>query len=270
MRGHHVLITGASAGLGAALAVAAARKGANLTLAARRLDRLAELEQSLRSLCPEIKILAIKADVSDKKSVAELIANSVAHFGRLDCLIANAGQGMWTRFSDLADPDQLKDLMQLNYMGVVYSAFYALPHLRKAQGSLVAISSVQGVIPVPYHTGYVASKYAVNGFIDTLRMEEPEVNFLLALPGWIGGTELRAQALTSSGEGAIVVKSRHNRKVVSADQCAEQIIAATIKKQSQLFIPRAYACVPLLRCLLRTTVDKIIKTKVDQQLKTLK
>lgn len=268
MRAHHVLITGASAGLGAALAVAAARKGANLSLAARRLDRLVELEQSLRTKFPEIKILAIKADVSDKKSVEELIANSVAHFGRLDCLIANAGQGMWTRFRDLSDPDQLKDLMQLNYMGVVYSAFYALPHLRKAQGSLVAISSVQGVIPVPYHTGYVASKYALNGFIDSLRMEEPEVNFLLALPGWIGGTELRSQALSSTGEGAIVVKTKHHRKVVSAEQCAERIIAATIKKQRQIFIPPAYGWVPLARCVLGVTVDKIIKAKVDQQLNT--
>src|SRR5579871_1640072 len=96
-----VLITGASSGLGVALAQAYAKQGADLILSARRKDRLEDLRDSLNKTNKKCEILVIPADVSSKESVRELVVKSVAHFHGLDVFVANAGQGMWTRFRDL-------------------------------------------------------------------------------------------------------------------------------------------------------------------------
>ncbi len=267
MKGKNYLITGASAGLGKAFAFELASRGANLTLAARRHERLVEIKEDILKLSPKSDILVVKTDVCDKESTKHLISQSMAHFGRLDAVIANAGQSMWSRFRDIADPDELQSLMQLNYMGLVYSAFYALPHLRKSRGSFVAISSLQGAIPVPYHAGYVAAKYAVNGLIETIRQEEPDIHFLLASPSWIAGTELRSHAVSGASADAIKVNTKHGKQVITAEECARLIIEALMAKKTSIYIPKKYGIVPLLRYLLPATVDRIIKAKVDKQLK---
>lgn len=267
MRGKHYLITGASAGLGKALAFELASLGAHLSIAARRHDRLVNIKHELSKKYPEVRVLTLKADVSDKESSKKMFEESIDYFGSLDGVIANAGQSMWSRFRDLGDPDELKDLMQLNYMGVVYSAFYALPHLEKSKGSFVAISSLQGTIPVPYHSGYVASKYAVNGLIETIRQEEPHIHFMLANPSWIAGTELRSHAVSGTGKDAIKVNTKHGKKVMSADECAKLIIEAMIAKKLSIYLPKKYAVVPFIRHILPAMVDKVIKDKVDKQLR---
>ena len=243
----NIIITGASAGLGKALAYAFAALGANLCLAARRIELLHALKIDLQERYPNIKILIFKTDVKSQLSCERLLKESVKQFGSLDIFIANAGQSMWSRFRDLADPKEMQELMQLNYMGVVFSAFYALPYLRQSHGSFVAISSIQGALPVPFHSGYVASKYAVTGFIDTVRLEEPGVHFLLAMPSWIAGTELRAQALTGAAETSIVVKKHHAKNIMSAECCAEHIIKALTSRQDQIYIPKKYLYVSVLR-----------------------
>lgn len=263
---HNALITGASSGLGEAFAIQFANMGCNLTLNARRQEKLTALRDRLIKINPAIDIVLAQGDVSRKEAVAEVVSKSVEHFGSLDVVVANAGQGMWSRFRDLKDPDQLQELMQLNFMGVVYSLFYALPHLRKSNGSFVAISSIQGVIPVAFHTGYVASKYAVNGLIDTIRLEEPEVHFLLALPSWISGTELRAHALSGEGQDAIKVKKTHGKHATSAEDCASAIMKALTAKKSEVFIPGKYCAVPTLRNLFKSTFDKVVMSKTKGQL----
>lgn len=267
MKGKHFFITGASAGLGKALAFELASHGAYLSLAARRHERLVEIQQELSEKYPDTRVLSIKADVSDKESSRRMFEDSVDYFGGLDGVIANAGQSMWSRFRDLGDPDELKDLMQLNYMGVVYSAFYALPHLVQRKGSFVAISSLQGTIPVPYHSGYVASKYAVNGLIETIRQEEPNVHFMIANPSWIAGTELRSHAVSGTGKDAIKVNTKHGKKVMSAEECARLIVDAMIAKKLAVYLPKKYAVVPFIRHIIPEIVDRVIKDKVDKQLK---
>lgn len=263
----NILITGASSGLGAAFALSLAKNGANLALSARRRDRLENLRDEIFKVNNQIDVFLAEGDVADKSSCKELVEKSVKHFGALDTVIANAGQGMWTRFRDLSDPDQLQSLMQVNYMGVVYSLFYSLPELRKNAGSFVAISSIQGVIPVAYHTGYVASKYAVNGLIETIRLEEPDVHFLLALPSWISGTELRSHAVSGSGENSIEVKKSHGKNAVSAKDCAELILKALSNKKRELFIPKVYGLTPLLRYMLPESFDAVVMKKIKGQLK---
>ncbi len=261
-----VLITGASAGLGEALARGFAKLGADLILSARRKDRLEALRDSLSKTNKKSEILIVPADVSSKESVRELVVKSAAQFHGLDVFVANAGQGMWSRFRDIKDPDQLDDLMQINYMGVVYGLFFALPYLRKSGGSFIAVSSIQGVIPVAFHTGYVASKYAVNGLVETIRLEEPDVHFLLALPSWISGTELRSHSLSGEGDAAIRVKKNHGKSAISAEDCAAEVISAWKAGKRRIFIPKIYQCVPLLRDAFTSTFDRVVLRKVKGQL----
>lgn len=263
----HAIVTGASSGLGEALAKRLALQGYHLTLSARRIERLEAVRDELKRIHPKIDILLAPADAADKRACEQMVAESVDHFKRIDVFVANAGQGMWSRFRDLKDPDQLKDLMNVNYMGVVYGLFYALPHVRASQGSFVAISSIQGLIPVAYHTGYVASKYAVNGLIDTIRLEEPEVHFLLALPSWISGTELRSHAVSGEGTNAIHVNTNHGKSAVSAEDCANQIIAALRTREREVFIPKKFSCVPFLRQVARGTFDRVVMNKIKTQLR---
>ena len=263
----HALITGASSGLGEALAKQLALQGFNLTLSARRADRLEAVRNEIVKAHPKIEVLLLPADITDKHACKNVVLKSVNHFKRLDAYIANAGLGMWTRFRDISDPDELLDLMRVNYMGVVYGLYYALSYLREARGTFVAISSIQGLIPVAYHTGYVASKYAVNGLIETVRLEEPEINFLLALPSWISGTELRSHALSGSGKDAIQVNTEHGKSAVSAEECARQIIYALRKGDRDVFIPRKFACVPFLRSVAKKTFDRVVMNKVETQIR---
>lgn len=262
------IITGASSGLGEALAMELASRGYNLTLSARRRDKLHVVRDKIVQANPQADVLCVVADVSDKASMKALVAESVAHFSKVNVMIANAGQGMWCRFRDLDDPDQLKDLQQINYMGVVYSMFFALPHLQATRGSFVAISSIQGVIPVTLHTGYVASKYAVNGFIETMRIEEPDIHFLLALPGWIAGTELRAHALTSSGPAAVHVKKTHGKSAISTERCAREICEALFARKVEIFTPNYLKYAPTLRRLNRKAFDCMVTRKTEGQLST--
>ncbi len=263
----HALITGASSGLGEALAKRLALQGFNLTLNARRLERLLAVRDDIKRAHPKIDIMLAAGDAADKQTCHAMIEKSMNHFKRLDVVVANAGQGMWTRFRDVADPDELLDLMRVNYMGVVYGLYYSLAYLRETRGSFVAVSSIQGVIPVAYHTGYVASKYAVNGFIDTMRLEEPDVHFLLALPSWISGTELRSHALGGIGHDAIRVNPKHGKSAVSAEDCANQIVYALKERDREVYIPRKFSCVPLLRQVAKKTFDRVVLNKVNTQLK---
>jgi short-subunit dehydrogenase len=263
----HVVITGASSGLGEAMAKNFARRGFNMTLSARRAERLTAVRDTLLKLDKTIDVLIIPGDVGDKQACQHLVDESMKRFSRIDAFVANAGIGMWSRFRDLDDPNQLKDLMQVNYMGVVYSLFYALPHLRASRGSFIAVSSIQGTIPIVLHTGYAASKYAVNGLIESIRLEEPDVHFLLALPAWISGTELRSHALRGGGEDAVIVKNRHGKSAVPADECARRIIDAFLAKKDRVFIPKKYALLPCLRQLLGPLFDRIVANKVKGQLK---
>jgi short-subunit dehydrogenase len=262
-----IIITGASSGLGKALALNLASQGAALTLAARRFELLEALQKNILERYKNTQILIVKSDVTSAKDSKELVQESIKFHKKLDIFIANAGQSMWSRFRDIAHPQELLNLMQLNYMGVVNGAFYALPYLQESKGSFVAISSIQGAIPVAFHSGYVASKYAVSGFIDTLRLEEPDIHFMLAMPSWISGTELRAHALTGSAQNSVVVNKKHGKHAISAESCALEILKALELRKNQIFIPKKYKYIPALRLFFGSLLDKIIQSRVKKQLR---
>ena len=181
MNGKVVVITGASSGIGRALAVEYARRGASLSLAARRIHLLNEI----RDMLPDTDILTIQTDVTSEASCRNLVNSTVQYFGRIDILINNAGLSMRALFDDI-ELTGFKQVIDVNFYGTVYCTKYALPHLINSRGSLVGIISVAGHIGLPARSAYSASKFAVRGFLDTIRLENlyTGLHVLVAAPGF--------------------------------------------------------------------------------------
>ena len=142
-----IIITGASEGIGRALAIALAAQRARLALAARNTERLETLAAECEALGAET--LTVPCDVTRQEDCQRLVDETLDRFGRLDALVANAGRTMWTEFEALEDLKVLEDIMAVNYFGAVYCIRAALPHLRASGGRLVAIASVAGLTSVP-------------------------------------------------------------------------------------------------------------------------
>ena len=192
-----VIITGASSGIGAELARQLSAQGAKIVLGARN----TELLHVVRNSCANPgDIRVVRCDVNDKEQCKHLIEETVSSFSRIDTLINNAGIGMHSNFEDLADPDVLDDVMRVNYLGSAYCTYYALPYIRKTRGRIVAVSSLTGKAGVPSRTGYAASKHAMAGFFDSLRIElaGSGVTVTVAYPGFVD-TGIGERALGADG-----------------------------------------------------------------------
>ncbi len=160
------LITGASSGIGRATALALARAGVHVALVARRADVLHALAEEIGE-----RALAVPADVTDRQAVQQAVQRTLAHFGRLDILIANAGAYYRSPIRDLT-PDLLEQSMAVNFYGSVYLVLEVLPHLlAQRHGHIVLVTSMDAKKGIPPDAPYVAAKYALSGFGDVLRQE---------------------------------------------------------------------------------------------------
>lgn len=231
MKNKVVVITGASSGIGRALAVEFAAKGARLSLGARR----TELLENLRKELPGTDILIQKTDVSSEDDCKALIEATVAQFGQIDILINNAGISMRALFEDV-DLKVIRQLMDVNFWGTVYCTKYALPHLLKTKGSLVGVISIAGYVGLPGRTGYSASKFAIRGFLDTIRIENMKkgLHVLVAAPGFTA-SEVRKVALTEDGSQQGETP-RKEEQMMSAEECALHIVKAVEKRKRQLIL----------------------------------
>ena len=191
-----IIVTGASSGIGLASARLFGREGAKVVMAARSLDRL---ESLAAGVAPEDKVLCVKCDVSREDDCRVLVEKTVERFGRIDILVNNAGISMRAMFRDL-DLKVIHSLMDVNFWGTVNCTKYALPWLLKSRGSVVGVISIAGYSALPARTGYSASKYAVRGFLDTLRIEHLKdgLNVLVFAPGYTS-SNVRNAALTADG-----------------------------------------------------------------------
>jgi ribitol 2-dehydrogenase len=162
-----VIITGASSGIGAATARALAREGCQLTLAARSTHRLEQLAEELgRS-----RTLAVPTDLTDGAAVVAMVEQTVARFGRVDVLFANAGIYIPGQVAD-GDPEAWATLMDVNVDGVLRSVHAVLPHLlAQKSGDILVTSSISGLIDIHWEPVYSASKHAIQGFVHTLRRQ---------------------------------------------------------------------------------------------------
>lgn len=228
-----VIITGASSGIGLALARGYALRKWSLVLGSRNLDRLLEIKVELEK--HGANVLTIKTDVTQEADCQNLIERSVEKFGRIDVLINNAGISMRAVFGQM-QLQVMKEVMNVNYWGTVYCTHYALPWLLQSRGSVVGVISIAGYVGLPGRTGYSASKFAVRGFLDTLRIENLRtgLHVLVAAPGFTA-SNIRLHALTADGstQGE---SPRKEEKMMSADQVASAIIKAVDKRKSSLIL----------------------------------
>jgi short-subunit dehydrogenase len=184
LEGAVVVITGASSGIGRATALAFARRGSSLVVAARREDALDGLVQECQQI--GVRAIAVPTDVADADAVEALAQAAERQFGRIDVWINNAGVYLAGRFEDLP-PEDFRRVIEVNFFGCVNGARAALPRLRRNGGVLINTASVAGTSAYPYFSAYIASKWAVRGFTATLREEnlDSDLDVCAVLPASI-------------------------------------------------------------------------------------
>lgn len=251
-----IVITGASAGIGRSLSISLAQQGANLVLAARNQEALAET----LAVCTKQagRAIAVPTDVTEPESCHQLIEEALSAFGQIDVLINNAGISMLTRFDEVKDLAIFEQVMQVNYLGAVYCTHYALPYLKANRGLVVAISSLCGKTAVPTRTGYVASKHAMQGFFDTLRIELKGngVDVLVVSPGFVA-TNIRQRALGADGQTLGQSLRDESKGNMSVDECVRQIIWAMERRKREHIMTLKGKVTPWAKLLLPELVERI-------------
>ena len=230
-----VVITGASSGIGEAMAKLYAQMGAKVVLGARSEEKLKQLTEQIISAGGQATYSV--TDVTVAEECKQLIDKAVDTFGGIDVLICNAGISMRAIFDDV-DLSVLHRLMDVNFWGTVYCSKYALPYLQQSKGSLVGISSVAGLHGLPGRTGYSASKYAMTGLLETIRIEKLKkgLHVMVACPGFTA-SNVRFSALVADGsqQGST---PREEGKMMTAEQVA-RIVARGIAKRKRLCLMEA-------------------------------
>lgn len=233
MRNKVVIVTGASSGIGKALVYELARYGAKIVIASRNMEELLSIEQDLKKNGTEI--LAIRTDVTKELACKELIEQTYHRFGRIDALINNAGISMRALLEEL-ELSVIHKVMDVNFWGTVYCTKYALPYLLESKGSLVGVISIAGFIGLPGRTGYAASKFAVRGFLNTVRIENRKkgLHVLVAAPGFTA-SNIRKKALNAAGrqQGE---SPRDESHMMSAEKCASIIVKGIRKRKREIIM----------------------------------
>jgi short-subunit dehydrogenase len=262
MKDNVVVITGASKGIGAELARQLAARGAKLVLAARNLPELEAVAAQCRA--SGATVVTVKADVAVERDCQAVIAGAVLAFGRVDALVNNAGMSMWARFEEIRDLAVLERIMQVNYMGAVYCTHHALPYLREARGRLVGISSLAGRTGVPTRTGYAASKHAMTGFFDSLRieLEGSGVTVTMIYPGFVA-TGIRENATGPDGLPILVSPVREG-EVMSAAECAARIVRAIERREREVVMTARGRIGLWLKLLAPSLVDRIARRAIER------
>jgi short-subunit dehydrogenase len=220
-----IVITGASSGIGKALAAVALESGARVAVCARNKEKLAAAFGA-----PNENLLMVEADVSIETSCAAFVTEVQKKWGGMDILVNNAGLSMRAMFAE-TDLKVLKELMDINFWGTVYMTKYALPYIVKNKGTITGISSIAGYRGLPARTGYSASKFAMQGFLESLRTEllHSGVNVMWASPGFTA-SNIRNVALGASG-GTQKETPLDEARLMSAETCARIIFKGIEKRK---------------------------------------
>jgi short-subunit dehydrogenase len=264
MQGKTVVITGASAGIGEELAVVLAARGANLVLAARSEEALARVKQR----CEQAggRALAVPTDVAEPDACRRLIERAVEAFGGIDTLVNNAGITMWARLDEVTDLSLYERIMRVNYLGSVYCTYHALPHLKARKGLLVAISSLTGKTGVPTRSAYAASKHAMQGFFDSVRVEllGTGVDVLVVSPGFVA-TEIRARAVGPDGKPMQGSKRDETKNTMDVHTCVAQILGAMDRRDRELVMTTSARVAQFLKLVAPGLVDRIAQRAVREK-----
>ncbi|MEN3001294.1 MAG: SDR family oxidoreductase [Armatimonadota bacterium] len=228
-----VWITGASSGIGEALAYAFSREGAHLVLSARRKERL----EQVREKCTGTgKVLILPFDITHIECHPTMVGAAIEHFGQIDILVNNAGISQRSRVQEtLLEVD--RRLMEVNFFGVISLTKAVLPYmLQRGSGHIVVISSLLGKFGIPLRSAYCASKHALHGFFDALRAEVQDQGIWVTLicPGWVR-TEVSIHALRGDGSEHGVVDPPI-AKGMDPNVCARHILNAVHRRKAEVYI----------------------------------
>ena len=227
-----IIVTGASSGIGLATVKLFASHGAKVVMAARSIDKLEQLKAEM----PEpANVLCVKTDVAVEEDCKNLVEETVKTFGRIDVLVNNAGISMRAMFIDL-NLDVIKRLMDTNFWGTVYCTKYALPYLLESKGSVVGVISTAGYLGLPGRTGYSASKFAVRGFLSTLRVEHryDGLHVMVFAPGFTA-SNIRNVALTADGTPQGTTP-RNESKMMTAERVAHRMAYGLRVRKNELLL----------------------------------
>jgi short-subunit dehydrogenase len=251
-KGKVVIVTGASSGIGEAIAREFALNGSRVVLAARTEYRLAEITEEIKRTGAEA--IFIRTDVSIEADCQTLIQKTIEKYGRIDILVNNAGLSMRALFLEV-DLKVLHRLMDVNFWGTVYCTKYALPYLIEAKGSLIAVSSVAGFHGLPGRTGYSASKFAIHGFLETIRIENLRkgLHVMIIAPGFTS-SEIRKHALNANGD------EQHESpldetKLMSPEYVAKWVLKGIRKKKRNKLLTWDGRLTALFQRIIPTFVD---------------
>ena len=224
-----IVITGASSGIGKALACALAPQSPRLVLVARDHGRLQEVAEFCEKL--GASTLVIPTDLTDPQACLEMVHQAVAKFSRIDVLVNNAGMSMWSTVEDVREVRLFAQLLEVNVLGSVYCTKFALPYLKQTKGRIVAVSSVASFTGIPSHSGYCASKHAMNGFFESLRIElEPcGVTVTIVAPDFVQ-SEIHERSMGPDGTPLGRILQGHST-FLTAETCADIIVRAMAKRK---------------------------------------
>lgn len=258
------VITGASDGIGAEMARQLASAQAGLVLAGRSQDKL----DAVKAACEAkgAQVLTSAMDVAVEAQCRALVDAAVAKFGRIDALVNNAGISAQALFEDVKAEDLhwYEDLMKVNLWGAVWCTHAALPHIKASKGHIVAVASLAGLVGVPGRTAYSATKFAMTGFFEALRVElmSAGVSVTLAYPGVVA-TEIRYRGFNAKGEAA-GKSGLDETGAMSVETCAQLIIDGTESRERDIVMTTKGRLGRWLKLLAPGVVDKLALKALNQ------
>lgn len=233
MKDKVVIVTGASSGIGLSTATEFAHLGAKVVLAARSADLLREICDRLTASGSDV--MYVVTDVTKEEDCKNLVTRTIEKHGHIDILVNNAGLSMRALFQDV-DLTVLKRLFDVNFWGAVYCTRYALPYLIECKGSVVGVSSVAGFVGLPGRTGYSASKYALHGFLETLRIENLKTGLhVLILCAGFTKSDIRKKALTADGNPQGFTP-REEEKMMTPEEVARALVRAVKRRRNYVIL----------------------------------
>lgn len=257
-----VIVTGASSGIGLALSRSLVHRGAKVVMAARSIEVLKEIEQELTSMDREV--LAVACDVTKSEDCENLVKQTVAHFGGIDICICNAGVSMRGLFDDV-ELSVLHTLMDVNFWGAVNCVKYALPYIQKSHGTIIGIDSIAGMHGLPGRSGYSASKFALAGFLETVRIEniKKSVHVMLVYPGFTA-SNIRKKSLNAKGVSQKETP-RDEQKMISAEDVSRIIIRGIERKKRDLRIGFIAKATRIFKFFVPCLLDKIFYSQMKKE-----
>jgi short-subunit dehydrogenase len=226
--GKVAVITGSSRGIGKAIAIELASKGAFIVLNGRNSERLQEAEKELQSI--HNQILTVCCDVSSTEGSKLLIDLTIERFGKIDILVNNVGVSMRGNVAEL-NPDVIRTVFESNVLGTVFPTIPAIPYIRETKGSIVFISSLAGIRGLPGLSAYSSSKMALRAFAESIRIEEAKNKIHVGLV-YVGMTDIEHNKETIAADGSMrLIASRKDKKVQTMEEVAKAVLKNIQKRK---------------------------------------